>query len=144
MDIVNISGMTAPCTRENGLKTRSMEEVFTFGQMEENIMVNGRIIICTERVFTLGKTEECMKEIMRTTENTVMEYILGTMESNMKVGGKMESSTEKEFTERMVVTEEVSGKMEKELNGSMILNIEETKWRIMMMEETICELKLKN
>ena len=106
--------------------------------------MNGRIIICTERVFTLGKTEECMKEIMRTTENTVMEYILGTMESNMKVGGKMESSTEKEFTERMVVTEEVSGKMEKELNGSMILNIEETKWRIMMMEETICELKLKN
>jgi hypothetical protein len=42
----------------------------------------------------------------------------------MKVGGKMESSTEKEFTERMVVTEEVSGKMEKELASHSLSNSE--------------------
>ena len=114
MDTENISGMTAPCTKVSGLKTRSMEVEFTSGPMEENTMANGRIIICMEKVFIHGKTEECIKGIMKTIESTVMEYILGMMESNMRVGGKTESNTEKEFTERMAVTEEVSGKMEKE------------------------------
>jgi hypothetical protein len=147
MDMENTSGMTAPCTRVSGLKTKSMEVEFTFGLMEENTTGSGRIIICMEKVFIHGKTEECIKGIMKTIESTVMEYILGMMESNMRVGGKMESNMVKAFTEKMAVTEEESGRMEKESNGSMMLNgmtEEETNYLIMMMVESIiCELKLK-
>jgi len=54
------------------------------------------------------------------TASTATEYIPGTMVNNMKAGGKMESSTEKESTEKMAETEEESGKMERELSGSMM------------------------
>lgn len=53
------------------------------------------------------------------TANTAMEYTHGTMVNNMKAGGKMENSTEKESTGKMDVIEEESGKMERELSGSM-------------------------
>jgi hypothetical protein len=110
----NTFGTTVQCTKENGLKTRLMEEEFTFGQMAENTMVNGKIIICMVKVCILGKTEECMRETMKMIENMVTVYTLGMMESNTKVGGKMESNMEKVSTEKMDVIEEVFGKMEKE------------------------------
>ena len=122
MDMENTSGMTAPCTRASGLKTKSMEVEFTFGLMEENTTGSGRIIICMEKVFTLGKTEECMREIMKTIENMVMVFTLGTMESNTKDGGRMGSSTEKVSTEKMDVIEEEFGRMARELSGLMTLN----------------------
>ena len=54
------------------------------------------------------------------TASTATEYIPGTMVNNMKAGGKMESSTEKESTEKMAEIEKESGKMERELSGSMM------------------------
>tara|TARA_B100000780_G_C20853931_1_gene339410 strand:+ start:257 stop:475 length:219 start_codon:yes stop_codon:yes gene_type:complete len=42
------------------------------------------------------------------------------MVNNMKAGGKMENSTEKESTEKMAEIEKESGKMERELSGSMM------------------------
>lgn len=112
--MANTFGMTVQCTRENGLKTKLMEEEFIFGQMAENTMVSGKIIICTVKVYTLGKMEECMRETMKMIVNMVMEFTHGMMESNTKAGGKMENNTEKESTEKMDVIEEVFGKMEKE------------------------------
>ena len=50
-------------------------------------------------------------------ENMATEYTPGTTENNMKAGGKTASNTEKEFIEKTVVTDAVSGKMVKELNG---------------------------
>lgn len=91
-----------------------MEEEFTFGQMAENTMVSGKIIICTVKDYTHGKTEECMRETMKMIVNMVMEFTPGMMENNTKVGGKMESNTEKVSIEKMDVIEEVFGKTEKE------------------------------
>ena len=117
MAMENIFGMTGQCTRASGLKTRSMEEEYTFGQMAENTMVNGKITICTAKVSTPGKMEECMRETMKTIENMVTVFTLGMMANSTKDGGRMESSTEKVSTEKMAGTEEEFGKMEREQNG---------------------------
>jgi len=105
--------------KESGLKIRLMAPEFTSGQMAENITANGKIIICMAKVFTPGKMAVCTKETMKMTANTAMEYTHGTMVNNMKAGGKMENSTEKESIGKMDVIEEESGKMERELSGSM-------------------------
>ena len=54
--------------------------------------------------------------------NTDMVFTHGMMGNNMKDGGKMVNSTVKVFTEKMDVIAEVSGKTERELNGSMMSN----------------------
>jgi len=54
------------------------------------------------------------------TASMALEYTHGTMVNNMKAGGKMENSTEKESTEKMAEIEKESGKMERELSGSMM------------------------
>ena len=48
-----------------------------------------------------------------------MEYILGMTENNMKDGGRMGSNMVKVSIEKMGEIDEVSGKMERELNGWM-------------------------
>jgi hypothetical protein len=122
MAMENIFGMTGQCTRASGSKTRSMEEEYTFGQMAENTMVNGKITICTAKVSTPGKMEECMRETMKTIENMVTVFTLGMMANSTKDGGRMESSTERVSTEKMDVIEEEFGRMAKELSGLMMLN----------------------
>ena len=54
---------------------------------------------------------------MKMIVNMDMEYTLGMTVNNMKAGGRTENNTEKVFIEKMAVTDVVSGKMEKELNG---------------------------
>merc|ERR1712086_715600 len=101
-------------------KIRLMAPEFISGQMAESITANGKIIICMVRVFTPGKMAVCMKETMKMTASMALEYTHGTMVNNMKAGGKMENSTEKESTEKMAEIEKESGKMERELSGSMM------------------------
>ena len=81
------------------------------------MMENGEIITCTEEESTPGKMAGCMRATTKMIENMAMEYTPGTTENNMKAGGKTASNTEKEFIEKTVVTDAVSGKMVKELNG---------------------------
>ena len=118
----NTSGMTVQCTKASGSKTRSMAKVSTFGQMEESMTVNGKIIICTAKVSTPGRMADSMMETTRMTESTALVFTLGMMASNMKAGGKMESSTVRASTEKMAEIGEVSGKMERESNGLMMLS----------------------
>jgi len=110
--------MMEACTKASGARTKSMEKVSTYGQMAENTMESGEIIICTAEECIPGRTVECTKVNMRMIVNMDMEFTPGTTVSNTKVGGRMENNTEKESTARMAVTEEVSGKMESVSNGS--------------------------
>ena len=56
------------------------------------------------------------------TESTDKVFILGMTASNTKVSGKMASNTARESTERMAKTGKVSGKTERESNGSTTLS----------------------
>jgi len=119
MDMVNTSGMTDPCMKVCGMKTKLMAVESISGQMVENMTVNGKTTICMVKVSTPGKMEECIKANMRMIASTDMELTLGMMVNNTLVGGKMESNTVKEPTAKMGVIEKVFGKMVKELDGSM-------------------------
>jgi len=99
------------------MRTKLMVEESISGQMAENIMENGKIITCMERVSTHGKMAVCMKVTMKMIGSTAMEFTPGMMESNTKAGGKMENSTVKVSIEKMDVIEKVSGKMARESNG---------------------------
>ena len=116
----NTSGMMVQCTKECGSKTKLTVEEFISGLMAENTMVNGKITICMVKVSTHGRMVECIKVNMRMIASTDMVHTLGMMVNNMLDGGKMESNMVKEPTARMDVIEKVSGKMERELDGSMI------------------------
>ena len=106
--------------KATGLKTKSTAEESTFGQMVESTTVNGKITICTVGVFILGRMAESMMVNTKTTESTDRVFTPGMTASNTKAGGKMESNMVRPSTERMAVTEEVSGKTVRDLNGSMI------------------------
>ena len=109
--------MTEVCTKENGTRIKLMEKESMSGQMVESTMASGEIITCTEEVSTPGKMEECTRVTMKMIANTDMAYTPGMTVNNMKDGGRTENNTEKEFIEKTAVTDVVSGKMEKELNG---------------------------
>jgi len=66
------------------------------GQMEENMKVSGKIIVCMEKVNIFGKMEECIKDNIFKIKNTDLENILGQMEKFIKEIGKMVYSMEKE------------------------------------------------
>ena len=113
----NTYGMMAVCTKVNGMRIKLTVKEFMSGQMVENTMENGEIITCMEEVSTHGKMEECMRVTMKMIVNTDTEYIPGMTANNMKAGGRTESNTEKVSIGKMGVTDVVSGKMERELNG---------------------------
>jgi len=130
----NTFGMTEVCTKENGTRIKLMVKESMSGLMVESMMVNGEIITCMEEESIPGKMEECMRVTMKMIVNMDMEYTHGTTENNMKAGGKTENSMEKEFIEKMVVIDAVSGKMERELNGWMMLNGMISKTLVILIE----------
>lgn len=64
--------------------------------MEEDMMVNGNKITCTEEEPILGKMAESILENILMIKNTGMENIHGLMVVNTSGNGKMENKTEKE------------------------------------------------
>jgi hypothetical protein len=126
MDKVFMSGTTDLNTMDNGSKTRSTEEVYTYGQMEEDTRENGRTIICTVRESTHGKTEESTSDNISMTESTDTVFTPGTTEDNTKVTGNPESNTEKVSTVKAKTKtsrrERVFGKTERESSGWMSKN----------------------
>lgn len=88
------------------------------GRMEENLKGNGKIIICMEKVFTLGRMVENMKEIITWIKNMDLVYIDGQMEEYTRVHGLMGNSMAKEFINCLInKLKKEYGKMAKELNG---------------------------
>jgi len=67
---VNIVGLTAEDLKVTFFQIH-ISPLFFFHQ------VFGRIIICTGRVFILGKMVDAMMESTRMTKSTALEYILG-------------------------------------------------------------------
>ena len=96
--------------KENGKIIKFVEMVVMFGLMEDNILEDGLIIICTGKVFILGKMEGNMKEIILMIKKMLYlcffffiflkyrdsEYIVGLMAENMKENGKTENKAGKE------------------------------------------------
>jgi hypothetical protein len=88
------------------------------GLMEENTMVNGRIITCTAEEFIHGKMEEDMKEIISMIESMDMVFIHGKMADNTLDIGRMENNMVKAPIDKLVVKKrKESGKTEKESSG---------------------------
>lgn len=63
--------------------------------MEEHIQDNGKIIICTEKEFTLGLTAVDMKDSMKWIRSMDMEFISGPMEEYTKAAGLTENNMDK-------------------------------------------------
>ena len=57
-------GMTEVCTKVIGPRIKSVGRVITFGPTVESLKVNGKTIICTEKVYIHGKMDVGMKEII--------------------------------------------------------------------------------
>lgn len=57
-------GMTGVCTKVIGPRIKSVAKVITFGPTVESLKVNGKTIICMEKVYILGKMAVVMKEII--------------------------------------------------------------------------------
>ena len=91
-----------------------MEEEFTFGQMAESMMENGKTTTCMVKVSTHGKMVGCTKANMKMIESTGMVPILGMTASNTLDGGKMESNMEKVLIAKTDVIARVSGKTARE------------------------------
>ena len=70
--------------------------VHIHGQMVDNILDHGQIIICMVKVYIHGKMEENMKVIMLMIKNKDMVYIIGQMEEDMKDNGSKENNMEVE------------------------------------------------
>ena len=72
--------------------------VLTHGSMEDNILVHGRITICTVMEFILGKMEEDTRVIMRWIKSMAMVCTSGQTGEDTKVIGLMENNMAKENT----------------------------------------------
>jgi hypothetical protein len=66
--------------------------------MEEPIQGNGKIIICTEKVFTHGQMGVDMKDNMKWIKSTGTEYTSGQTVEYTKATGSMVNSMDKENT----------------------------------------------
>ena len=73
-----------------------MVKEFIFGLMEENIMVNGKIIKLMVKVFLNGLMGEGILVIIKMIKKMVMVFLNGLMERNIKVIGKMGNNKVKE------------------------------------------------
>jgi len=75
-------GQMALNTRENSMITTFMEEVYTNGLMEDNMMENGVQTRCTETEPSFGKMVELTRVSTRMIRKKVMEPSPGLMEEN--------------------------------------------------------------
>ena len=80
MESVFTFGKMDHLTMEIGLKIGLRDMVSTNGKTVELTQVNGKTIICTDKVFTLGLMEDAMKVSTRWIKNTAMVSIHGQME----------------------------------------------------------------
>ncbi len=104
----------------SGMRTKSMEEEFMNGLMEDAMKEIGRIITCTAVAFTLGKMADAMKVSTITTGNTAMVLTHGKMEDSMWVTGRMVNNMAKDFTDKVTARNaEAFGRMARESNGVM-------------------------
>lgn len=116
----NMYGTMHPHMMDNGLKTRSMDSVFTNGLMVDDMKENGKTTTCMGKVFTHGKMVGSTKEITSMIGSMDLDLIHGKMEGSTLVSGLMASNTVKEPTGKpMVRKEEAFGKMARESDGLM-------------------------
>jgi len=94
-DMDCISGKMAQDMKETGTRTELKAQENTNGKMADAIMVNGKIITCTEKVFTPGLMEGDMRANMKWIKNMASEFINGQMAVFTKVIGITVSSTDR-------------------------------------------------
>lgn len=82
-------------TKESGKKIELKDKAHTLGQIPENTLVHGLIIICIFKIFyyickgmdkglILGQMVGNMKALMKMIKNMDLVFILGRMDENMK------------------------------------------------------------
>lgn len=122
MEEVFTNGQMERNTAENGETTKSMDLVHMTGQTEDNMKENGGETNCTTEVYTRGLMVANMMENTQTIKNMVGVFISGPMVKSTKDIGIMASSTVRADSQtRLVRTEQVFGSMVKELNGYLAL-----------------------
>jgi hypothetical protein len=99
-----------------------------------------------DKVFTLGRTAVSMMVIISWIRSMVLVFIAGQMVVNMKVCGKTESNME--MVNILLLTgrlDEESGKMAKELSGSMkAINNRHQVATVAITEDSLLFLKISS
>lgn len=85
--MVNIHGLMDLSMRENGKIIEYLEQEYTFGEMEGDIMVIGKIMICRVMEYIFGEMGEYMKDSTTQTKKKDLAFITGQTKEDMKVGG---------------------------------------------------------
>ena len=115
---VDIAGQMDHIMKENGSRTKFMEEELISGQTGENTSVNGKTIAWMVSVSTHGRTVENMKVSIKETKNMEKESIPGQTVENMTVNGQMDFSMAKAATSQSQASQEkVFGSTVREKNG---------------------------
>lgn len=95
-----------------------MDKVIMYGQMEENMLASGKIIICMAVVSIHGKMVANMMATIIMIANMALEFTPGKMGGNTKETGTMENNTEKAYIDNlMALRDVVAGRKEKEWLG---------------------------
>ena len=117
-----LSGLKAPLTSVNFITTVFTERVCTHGPTTENTRVNGEPTKCTVTEHLLGLMVENMLVSTPMTRRRGMENSFGQMVDAIEENGSMVNSMAKEHTlQAQVQRSMVSGKMEKESDGSEVV-----------------------
>jgi len=122
---VLILGRMVQPTQGGGKIIKLMVMGCTHGLMEENSKAVGKIIICTEEVYTAGLTDVYLKVNMLMIKRKVRVFTHGVMEDNTAVNGKMVNNMDKEYIDmRMVIVGQVFGTKVKEQCGLTKMRID--------------------
>ena len=89
----------------------------TSGRMEEPLRDNGKRTKCMEEVYLLGLMEENMKDSIKMIKNKATEYLRFVTVEYIKGNGKMENNTVKEYFVKRTSPDRVFGKMANVFNG---------------------------
>lgn len=96
MDLDTISGQTALNIMESGLIIRLKVKEYILGLTAEDMMVNGKKIICMDMECTPGQMVVDTKEIMKMIKRMVKVLTSGQMEGITSEVGLAENNTAKE------------------------------------------------